>query len=691
MRGSRYERLLAGTALALVLAASSPAMSQNTTETKPAETVVPLPHPAALAPAPTDTSTTATAPSAPAAAPATAAAPAIPAAPAIAADAQPAIDPAILKTLTGKDLVKAPIASNLAAADAPVAEKIREILATKGDRYLSRKNERSAAEVFYRDRGFAPLWIDKGAPSARATQAIAYLRGVAVDGLFPEDYPTPEFKPGDVEALADAELKYLSTVLAYTRHAQQGRIHYSRVSADILYPLDAPDPAQTLTALASGRTVAETLSSYLPTHPLYKALKEKLAEARAAKGGTGPARIESGQPLKVTKTKAEKGKPAADQFMTDSRVPLLRERLGLAAKAGDETYDNELADAVKKFQAKHAMQATGVLNTATIDAINGPRRDRDVDLIIANMERWRWLPHDLGKAYVILNIPDFTLKVMNNGQQVWTTRVVTGKPGKMATPMLTETMKFITVNPTWNVPPSIINNEYLPALAQDPGALERIGLKMETNKDGTVRIYQPPGAANALGRIRFNFPNKFLVYQHDTPDKHYFAHEKRAYSHGCMRVQNPDKYAEVLLGIANPKDGYTAEKINAMYGKGEVNINFVTPIPVHITYQSAFVDDAGKLQIRDDVYGRDQALIAMLKDESQRRNGDQAIERREISEKPAVARLPQQSPSIFSWFNRQPEPAPAPARNAQQRRPDPRAVQQGRSAQADNFFNRMFR
>jgi murein L,D-transpeptidase YcbB/YkuD len=267
---------------------------------------------------------------------------------------------------------------------------------------------------------------------------------------------------------------------------------------------------------------------------------------------------------------------------------------------------------------------------------------------------------------------------------------VTGKPGRMATPMLTETMKFITVNPTWNVPPSIINNEYLPALAQDPGALERIGLKMEQNKDGTVRIWQPPGAGNALGRIRFNFPNKFLVYQHDTPDKHYFAHEKRAYSHGCMRVQNPDKYAEVLLNIANPKDGYTAEKINAMYGKGEVNINFVTPIPVHITYQSAFVDDAGKLQIRDDVYGRDQALLAVLKDENARKNADQPIERREISEKPQVARLPQQqSNSFFGWFNRQAEPAPA--RNAQQQRRQAPQTQQGRSANNDSAFIRMFR
>jgi murein L,D-transpeptidase YcbB/YkuD len=207
----------------------------------------------------------------------------------------------------------------------------------------------------------------------------------------------------------------------------------------------------------------------------------------------------------------------------------------------------------------------------------------------------------------------------------WRTKVVVGKPS-LPTPLLSEPMRFITVNPTWNVPPSIVHNEYLPALQQDPTALERIGLKVDYNRDGTVHIYQPPGDRNALGRIRFNFPNKFLVYQHDTPDKHLFAHDKRAYSHGCMRVENPLKYGEVLLSIARPKEGWTAERLHHMFGSAEQNIDFPTPIPVHLTYQTAFVDDAGKLQIRDDIYGRDARLLAVLKGE-ERRMADVAIER----------------------------------------------------------------
>jgi murein L,D-transpeptidase YcbB/YkuD len=257
--------------------------------------------------------------------------------------------------------------------------------------------------------------------------------------------------------------------------------------------------------------------------------------------------------------------------------------------------------------------------------MNGPKRERDVDIIIANLERWRWMPRDLGKVHVIVNIPDFTLWLMSEGSVYWNTRIVVGKPSQ-ATPITSAEMKFITVNPTWNVPPSIIQNEYLPALANDPNAMERIGLKVATNPDGTVRIWQPPGDRNALGRIRFNFPNKFLVYQHDTPDKHLFAHEKRAYSHGCMRVQDPLMYGEKLLSLALPSENYTADRLRKMFGGAEVNINFPNFIPVHLTYQSAFVDDAGKLQIRDDVYGRDAKLLSLLKG-SERKVADIPVSR----------------------------------------------------------------
>src|SRR5256884_7125850 len=228
------------------------------------------------------------------------------------------------------------------------------------------------------------------------------------------------------------------------------------------------------------------------------------------------------------------------------------------------------------------------------------------------MERWRWYARDLGTAHVVVNQPDFTLRVMHEGRQVWTTRIVIGKPS-MQTPLLSETMKHITINPTWNVPPSIVHNEYLPALAQDPTVLARMGLRVSYSGGG-VHISQPPADANALGRIRFNFPNRFLVYQHDTPDKHMFAKEERAFSHGCMRVQNPDQYAATLLNITMPNERYTPEKIRSMYGHSEIDIKFPTPIPVNITYQTAFVDEAGKPQIRTDISNPGAATLAPPRD-----------------------------------------------------------------------------
>jgi murein L,D-transpeptidase YcbB/YkuD len=414
--------------------------------------------------------------------------------------------------------------------------------------------------------------------------------------------------------LAEADLKLTDSVLDYARQAQSGRMHWSQVSADIQYPEHPIDPTEVLSNVTTAKDASTALDSYNPPQKLYQALKKKLAELR----GQGDAPVVTIADGPVLRYAAPKGKKQPEVLMDDPRVPQLRAKLGVTDNADDTHYDAKVAEAVRRFQEGVDLPATGNLDTRTVNAINSPKRDKQIDTVLVNMERWRWLPRDLGvaslgDAYVILNIPDYTLKVMQNGGQVWTTRVVTGKPGIHATPLLTETMKYITVNPTWNVPPSIVYGEYLPALQQDPTVLQRMGLKLEQNRDGSVHISQPPGEANALGRVRFNFPNKFLVYQHDTPDKYLFEKTERAYSHGCMRVQYPDQYASVLLNIALPNEKWTPERIRGMYGSSEVDLKFPTPIPVNITYQTAFVDDAGKLEFRKDVYGRDATMISMLK------------------------------------------------------------------------------
>jgi len=518
-----------------------------------------------------------------------------------------------------KDVAKEPAAepakaaSSVPAEDQPVADRLKDLLGAKDARYLDRKNQRAAVEKFYSARAFGPVWTQAGQLSTAGKGVIARLKDAASDGLDPAAYPVPDFAAATTtDALADAELKLTASVLDYARHAQSGRMHWSQVSPDIEYPLHPIDPNEVLANVSTAQDASAALESYNPPHKLYKELKAKLAELRGEADGPVIA-IADGPALKYVPARGKK----PEVVVEDPRVPQLRAKLGIAGNPDDTRYDAALAEAVRKFQNSAELRTTGILDDKTVKALNSPKRDKQIDVVLANMERWRWLPRDLGAssvgdAYVILNIPDYSLKVMQRGEQVWTTRVVTGKPGK-ATPLLTETMKYITINPTWNVPPSIIYNEYLPALQQDPTVLSRMGLRLEQNRDGSVHVSQPPGERNALGRIRFNFPNKFLVYQHDTPDKHLFARDERAFSHGCMRVQNPDQYASVLLNITMPGERYTPERIRSMYGTNERDLKFPTPIPVNITYQTAFVDDAGKLQFRRDVYGRDATMISLMK------------------------------------------------------------------------------
>src|SRR5579863_5892432 len=637
MPGIRVDRLLASTAVALLLAASAGAAladPSNAAGDKPVSAAPAATTPAAATPAATETTQQA----APAAAtqksdttgnaatsPAPAAAPAAQANPATTAPPAAAVT---TPAASSSETAAAPPAPP-PGPDAAIADQLRELATGKFDHMISNKKDRMQIDAFYSGRNYKPLWITDGKANDSAKAAIAYLGHVDADGLFPSDYPVPNFASLSTPAdLANAELALTASVITYAHHASIGRVAFSRVSADSEYDRPAPEPADVLASIADAKDVASALDAYEPHTPGYLALKAKLAEIRAGKVDSGKPAIAHGPVLKIG--------------MQDNRVPELRERLGVLGDGGT-TYDKALAEAVKKFQKEHQIAVTGTLTAATVDAINGPRPDHVEDTIIANMERWRWMPHELPDTYVIVNLPDYTLRVMHDDKLVWKTKIVIGKPDTV-TPIMTADMKFITVNPTWNVPPSIVNNEYLPALQQDPTVLDRMGLKVGRNPDGTVHIWQPPGDGNALGRIRFNFPNKFLVYQHDTPDKNLFAYAKRAYSHGCMRVQDPAHYAEVLLSLVRPNDDYTEARIEKMFGPNEVNIDFPNFVPVNLTYQTAFVDSAGKLEFRDDIYGRDKAMLAILKGD--RKDADIPVEHKEDISHREVLAMPDE-PSFF--------------------------------------------
>jgi len=496
--------------------------------------------------------------------------------------------------------------------DAAITEQLHNLANGKFDAVVGSAKERESIDAFYASRNYAPLWITEGKANARAKAVIAYLGGIAGHGLDPTDYPVPNFGSlADPVAFAEAEIRLTTAVIAYAHHAQIGRVHWSRVSGDVFYDQSAPDSGDVLANMAQAKDAGEALDAYEPHAEAYLALKAKLAEIRAGQRGSGQTRIPNGPSLKIG--------------MRDERVPLLRSRLDVASEGA--AYDKELAEAVKKFQERHELKPTGTLDMATVEVLNGRQSDRQIDIIIANMERWRWMPHDLGNTYVIVNLPDYTLRVIRQGKQVWMTKIVAGKPAT-PTPIMSAQMKSLTVNPTWNVPDSIAANEYLPLLQQDPTILQRMGLQVSYNADGSIHLSQPPGEQNALGQLRFNFPNKFLVYQHDSNQKYLFAHDRRAESHGCMRVEDPVKYAEVLLSMVRPGEGYTEDRIRRMFGAYETDIQFPIFIPVHLTYQTAFVDDRGNLQFREDIYGRDQALLAVLNG-AERKVADIPIQRKD--------------------------------------------------------------
>ena len=699
MERVQFNRLLASTALGLVLVfASHPGMAQQS-DPQRFDAVVPVPdttlpppltakdvEPAAPAQAAPAQTAVAPAPEPPKNEPVKAEAPkpepaqnaAAPAAAPPAAEkvATPVAEPAKPAPV----VVAAPTVSNQAVAD-----KLHELITAKNfERAVGRKTDRAGIEAFYSGRNYAPLWVADGVADARAKSAVAYLGKADAVGLDPTDYPTPHFGADmDADALAAAELKLTAAALSFAHDAQIGRIHFTRVAADIDFKLVAPEPAAVLAKLAGSDDAAHVLDSFNPPQAEFKALKAALADLR--KNGDAPAKVEKEKPAPI---KIGEGK-IMHLGMTDERVIALRKRLNVAGDKNNPLYDEAVRDAVKAFQIKSDIGVDGNVGPYTLRALNGKEPSQPtrrslaskIDTIVVNMERWRWLPRDLGNPHVIVNVPDYTLTLWDNDKVYWHTKIVAGKPGTHATPMISAEMKFITVNPTWNVPPSIIEKEYLPALEQDPMALERIGLKVEQSPDGTLRVYQPPGAGNALGRIRFNFPNKFLVYQHDTPDKYLFSKEKRAYSHGCMRVQNPLTYGEKLLSLTLPKDHYTEAKLESMFGGNEININFPKPIWVHLTYQTAFVDSDGKLQFRDDVYGRDERMIAILKG-SERKVAEIPVERAPTTSSKPV-RMPvgmfggaerDTGPNFFDWlFNGGRQQYVAP-----QQRTSPRAGVNGR-------------
>jgi murein L,D-transpeptidase YcbB/YkuD len=511
-----------------------------------------------------------------------------------------------------------------AANNESVASAI-EAFITSG--HIDLGGERSDERMFqiftyYQDRSFKPIWTRDSGVKTKGRKLLEALRAAQEHGLDPSLYSIPDIEERidatNPEVLAELDLLMSDVFADFAQHLSKGRINPSQINRDLNITPTGPGPLY----LIDGAEQADDLLPYLetvrPQTPRYTRLKDALARYRQIAAAGGWPLIKAGKTIKP-----------GDQ---DARLPDLARMLEITGDlargtwSAENGFDDVLATAVKSFQERHGRNPDGVIGPSTLSALQVPV-DKRIEQIVLNLERRRWMKDDFGERYVFVNQADQVLKVVeergDREKTIHTARVVVGKPYHR-TPVFSNTMKYLVINPYWNVPSSIANNEYLPKLRRDPGVLARENIRLISSGGQFVspysvnwsavsrvpyRLRQDSGARNALGRIKFMFPNKFNVYIHDTPSKSLFARENRYFSHGCMRVQYPEKLAEVLL----KPQGWTAAKISGQIASGNRRIvNLKKHLPVHVTYLTAWANKDGSVHFRDDIYGRDKILAKAM-------------------------------------------------------------------------------
>ncbi len=481
------------------------------------------------------------------------------------------------------------------------------------DRLIA-KEDAAAIIKFYADRAYTMAWVEDGKLTDRAKSAVERIQKADTDGLEPNDYQLPWEKIGTYftaspAALARADLLLSQAIVDYARDAYSGRLDPASVSSNFGYNVRQLAAGDILGLVSASSDPAATLDAYNPPQAEYKALREALAKARERTGEDSRPEIADGPLIKAG--------------MHDPRVVTIRQRLEMGGDVAEpDLYDADVVAAVKDFQKSARLRPDGIVGKNTLAAMNRGPEDH-VETIIANMERWRWMPRYLGNFYVRVNVPNFDVDVYRDGQIVHSTPIIVGKVTNQ-TPIFSDEMESIVVNPVWNVPASIARKEMLPRLRAGSGlrgyrvyanirgrfrAVNPGSINWRTVNMRRIQIKQPPGSRNALGTVKFLFPNKYSVYLHDTPSKSLFARDTRAFSHGCMRVKDPWDFAAALL--AN-NDNIDVNRLHKMVGGGERWVKLDHKIPVHVTYFTAWVDNSGKLQVRSDIYGHDKRVLSAL-------------------------------------------------------------------------------
>ena len=437
----------------------------------------------------------------------------------------------------------------------------------------------------YEARNYEPIWSGSRVAKANASLVLAAFRDAESEGLRTEDYGYEHLSAMSVSDDKDSatfELLLTESLLRYARDLQIGRSPQVEVAEDA--GLASPDfdfAAPLSTALADG-SLGSFLADLAPKHPEYRRLKKALTRYRAIEAAGGWPTLPSGT--------APHGKNAE----------LLRARLMVEDEAAAE---GDLAEALMRYQTRNGLTPDGMLGSRALSALNIPVQTR-IGQIRANMERWRWMPREFEPRRIVVNVPEATLQFIDDGTSVLSSKVIVGSP-RRRTPVLRTEATAVTVNPAWHIPESIAWGEIWPRVQSDPYYLQRHGYVLVGRQ-----LRQPPGPRNALGAIKFEMPNNFNVYLHDTPSRALFERDSRALSHGCVRVEQIAPLAS--LAISGDPEAMIRELSDVIATRKTTRINLSERIPVYLLYWTAIADDDGYAGFPSDVYGRDPALLRAL-------------------------------------------------------------------------------
>ena len=485
-----------------------------------------------------------------------------------------------------------------------------------------RVQARNTLQRVYAARAFAPMWVSADGLTERGQHLSEWLETEPrKHGLRPADYHlravsrlADEDRAG---ALVDLELALSDAFVMLASHLLAGRLNPESLDPEWFASRRHRDLLPVIQKAAAMNAPGEALIELLPTGEGYARLVRRLAFLREILARGGWPTVDAG--------------PTLRQGDTGPRVRQVAERLRMSGYydgTAGEDFDAALAEAVMRFQTLHGLTADAVIGAATLRALNVTPQER-MDQVVVNLERWRWLPEELGERYIIVNIAGYNLDVIEQGQTRLSMRVVVGQPYRR-TPVFSGTMTYLVLNPWWEVPRSIAVRDKLPLIKADSGYLARFNYSVlsgwgadeqlldpagidwsaVTAKNFQFRLRQAPGPQNALGRVKFMFPNPHSVYLHDTPSRELFAKDARSFSSGCIRLEHPIELAELLLSGG---ERWSRPEIERVLATGrETVVKLAAPLPVHLLYWTAWADEEG-IQFRDDIYGRDERVLRELR------------------------------------------------------------------------------